>query len=130
MERRSFLRLSVLGTAGMAIPLAYGCGVSAIDPVMAQPPQLSHIVDKKTMEEIGRAYLKQHAEENDDRKLAQMLALPAGIAGTDAVHAYFDKQIQHDFDTGNVALASGWVLSVTEARQCALQSLLSAHNRS
>jgi hypothetical protein len=32
--------------------------------------------------------------------------------------------VRRDFDTGRTVLVNGWVLSATEARQCALFSLL------
>ena len=32
--------------------------------------------------------------------------------------------VRRDFETGRTVLVNGWVLSVTEARQCALFSLL------
>jgi hypothetical protein len=34
-----------------------------------------------------------------------------------------DQQIKNDFITGNMVMVDGWILSVTEARQCALFSL-------
>jgi hypothetical protein len=36
-----------------------------------------------------------------------------------------DRQVTDDFAAGRTAVVDGWVLSVTEARQCALFSLLS-----
>ena len=33
-----------------------------------------------------------------------------------------EKKIKTDFETGNIVLVDGWVLSISEARQCALFS--------
>ena len=40
--------------------------------------------------------------------------------------AWIDDQVRDDFAAGRTVLVGGWVLSVTEARQCALFSLVSA----
>jgi len=37
-----------------------------------------------------------------------------------------NEQVQLDFARGRTVMLNGWVLSVTEARQCALFSLLPA----
>jgi len=34
--------------------------------------------------------------------------------------------VKEDFEAGNITLVKGWVLSVTEARQCALFSLINS----
>jgi len=64
--------------------------------------------------------------ENDDDKLIQLLSGNSPIAGSSdetAIHQYLDQKVKQDFETGNTVLVKGWVLSVTEARQCALFSL-------
>ena len=79
------------------------------------------------IKDAGKAYLKKTPAENDDNKLEQLLANDDAIANsTDekAIHEYLDKKIKHEFETGNTVLIKGWVLAVTEARQCALFSLL------
>jgi hypothetical protein len=37
--------------------------------------------------------------------------------------AAWEEQIKNDFGTGNVVIIDGWILAITEARQCALFSL-------
>jgi hypothetical protein len=67
--------------------------------------------------------------ENDDDKLIQLLADNSSIAGSaneTAIHNYLDQKVKQDFESGNTVLVKGWVLSVTEARQCALYSLMNS----
>jgi hypothetical protein len=35
-----------------------------------------------------------------------------------------ENKVENDFKTGKIAVIKGWVLSLTEARQCALFSIL------
>jgi hypothetical protein len=76
--------------------------------------------------DAGKAYLKKTHGENDDDKLAQLLANNDIANSTDekAIHQYLAEKIKHDFETGSTVLVKGWVLAVTEARQCALFSLV------
>ena len=126
MERRDFIRLSVVSTASFASVLA-GCSTGNINPLIAQPPLLSHLVDAKTLRDIGQTYLKKAPAENDENKLADLLLKDNPAAASrdaKAVHSAFDKKIQRDFETGQMTIVNGWVLSLTEARQCALFVLL------
>jgi hypothetical protein len=58
-------------------------------------------------------------------------ALRAALAGGRGIRLPFvadkstDDQVRDDFAAGRTVLVDGWVLSVTEARQCALYSLKS-----
>jgi len=41
-----------------------------------------------------------------------------------APHPSIAATVRRDFETGRTVLVNGWVLAATEARQCALFSLL------
>jgi len=41
-------------------------------------------------------------------------------------HPSIDDRIRDDFGAGRTVVVDGWLLSVTEARQCALYSTLGA----
>ena len=61
------------------------------------------------MEDSERSLIKLlHADTNDD------------IIGIAALK----KGIKNDFEIGNTVMIDGWILSVTEARQCALFSII------
>lgn len=126
MERRNFIRLSALGAAALSIPFVNGCTAKPVNAAVLQPLFLSHIFDAKIMKETGQAYLKQTPAEDSKSKLANLLTDNSPITeSTDAntVHTYYDKKTRDDFAALNTVVVNGWVLAVTEARQCALYSL-------
>ena len=94
---------------------------------MGQPVFLSRLFDENTIREAGKTYLKKMPAENDDNKLIELLAGNSSIADSSdekLIHQYLDEEIKQDFEEGKTVLVKGWVLSVTEARQCALFSLI------
>ena len=71
-------------------------------------------------------YRTQTTSETDADKLATLLLTDsAGNPVSSASdHSFIQnlmiRKIDRDFETGNIVIVKGWVLSVTEARQCAL----------
>jgi hypothetical protein len=124
MERRLFVKLSAFTALALTLPMAQGCSGSK-EMAVAQPYLLSQLADGKTISEAGVAYRKTHTTEDNKEKLSQLL-----LSGKDAtlgkneIQALLDKQVTTDFKQGNILVVKGWVMSVTEARQCALYSLL------
>ena len=127
MKRRDFIQLSAFAAAAVSFPLLHACN-SAVDHTMSKPVFLSRLFDEQTIKDTGKAYLQKTPSENDNNKLVQLLAGNSSLTDADekTIHQYLDEQIKHDFETGNTVLVKGWVLAVTEARQCALFSLMRA----
>ncbi|MEP6682826.1 MAG: hypothetical protein ABJA35_06175 [Parafilimonas sp.] len=126
MKRRNFIQLSAFAVAAVSLPLLHSCRPSATEDAMSQPRFLSRLFDENMIRDAGKAYLQKTPAENDDDKLLQLLSNNNAIANSTnekAIHQYLDEKIKHDFETGNTVLVKGWVLAVTEARQCALFSL-------
>ena len=130
MKRRNFVLLSLYTGAAVSIP-SLGCssGSTVAGKPWVQPGLLSHICDAKTLQEIGAAYRKKVEEESGEKQLVKLLltdstgkAVPV-TAADDLVHSLLKQKVQKDFDTGKTVTVKGWVLSETEARQCALFSL-------
>jgi hypothetical protein len=127
MQRRQFLQLSAMG--GTVI-LVTGISCNHRHPVsydiLGKPGALAQICDMKTLKEIGMAYRGQTASETDDGKIASLLLTdsdgrPVSSASDHSfIQTLISKKINHDFETGNIVIVRGWILSVTEARQCAL----------
>ncbi len=111
MKRSTFILLTLSGTAALAIP-SIGCQHEP-DP-LAHPDFLSQVCDSATITRIGAAYRNQAPDEAQKEKLIGLLK-----AGVDPRH------IQAEYAAGNTVILKGWVLSLTEARQCALYSLRS-----
>lgn len=130
MQRRTFLRLSFAGTAALSI-LSLRCSNKdpALQKILAQPFTLSRLCDEKTLKDIGNVYRKNTPAENDPEKLrAMLLAEQEGKpvpSSTDPsfIRLSLQQKIKQDFEEKRITVVNGWILSVTEARQCALVSL-------
>ncbi len=126
MERRAFIRLSAYTALALTLPFADSCRSKPGDDPWVQPLFFSHIVDIKIIKEAGKAYRKMASDEDDKSKLTVLLTAQNTITSKDAIEASLDSRVKQDFKTGKTVTVSGWVLSVTEARQCALFSILYA----
>ena len=124
MQRRVFVKLSAFTATVLTLPFAPGCKPGALD-AESQPLFFSHLVDAKTITEAGKAYLVVRPDENDIDKLKNLI-LSKNRPSTDPkeISLALESWIRNDFNTGNTVTVSGWVLSATEARQCALFYLL------
>jgi len=125
LKRRNFIKLSALSAGAFSIPFLNGCTSKSFNKALTQPLFLSHIFDAKTMQATGLAYIKQTPAEDSKNKLATLLEDSAVTGSTDAttVHSFYDKKTRDDFAALKTVIVNGWVLAVTEARQCALYSL-------
>jgi len=126
MERRAFVRLSAYTALAITLPFADACKSKAGDDPWVQPLFFSHIANVKTINEAGTAYRKMVASEDDKGKLTALLTAQNTITSKYAIQTSLDNRVKEDFKTGKTFTVSGWVLSVTEARQCALFSILNA----
>ena len=133
MHRRTFCILSSTGLASVLLPIA-SCSEddTALQTQLSLPATLATINDTDTITGLGQAYLEQVDGENTAALLIDTLMVkPDGGAispTTDNVtlQRLMSEKIQYDFETGATVVVKGWVLSRTEARQCALFSLTQA----
>ena len=130
MLRRTFVELTSMAVASTFLPF-FGC--SSPDPALQRklslPTTLATINDPATIAEVGKAYMEQVPAENSPEHLIDQLMISSN---GDAIQATADslslqkmmsEKVQADFDNGETVVVRGWVLSRTEARQCALFSL-------
>jgi hypothetical protein len=105
--------------------MAEGCKPNPGDNPLALPVLFSHITDVKTIDEAGLAYRKMTKTEDDKIVLTRLLS-KSNLTDKEAIRTALDNQVKQDFKTDKVITVSGWVLSLTEARQCALFSILNS----
>jgi len=105
LNRRRFLQLSVLGITAGAVSLGSG-------PARLTPHELLDLLGPETVRGLGRRY----------REMAPAADLLSAAPGRGGI----SHRVRDDFARGRTVVVEGWVLSVTEARQCALFSLLPA----
>jgi hypothetical protein len=132
MKRRYFISLSTLTAVAVGVPFL-NCSQAdpGLDKILAIPQTLSQLQNQSALNAIGKAYGVVHPGEYSLKKLEQRLAKNSKgnyfSSGTSAkeIFASLDKTTQADFESGNTVILDGWVISLTEARQCALFSLIS-----
>jgi hypothetical protein len=121
MKRRKFLLLSLFGLLISLIAVwLYRIKTSVKGDLM--PSELAGICDKNTLIKIGNTYRVQTGENNGEY-LEELLFDDSELRDSE-IRIFLNNKVIEDFDKGNTILIEGWLLSVTEARQCALFSLL------
>jgi hypothetical protein len=129
MNRKSFVWLSLVGGISLYLP-SLNCQHKINYRVIALPQFLGTIGDSAIIHDIGLNYRKQIPEEAKEELLANLLltdgkgqALSVN-ANNASIHSMLEEKIIQDFKLGKTVMIKGWVLSITEARQCALFSYI------
>jgi len=124
MNRKRFLVLSGFGLAALTLPV--GCHLSQRRKqlaVLSRPAELSQVCDTATLLSIGDRYRKEVPEEDHEDLLFELL-LAEGSAPPDSLAQMLHDHIRADYENNDTLILDGWVLSRTEARQCALFSFI------
>jgi hypothetical protein len=126
MDRRAFIEMAAAGALGLGLPgRSPRTAPSAPLRALAQPGLLTLLGDARRVRDIGVQYRASHPAERDATALrAALLAGTPGDAPAAALPGLLDAQVRDDFAAGRTVVVRGWVLARTEARQCALFSLL------
>ena len=131
MLRRNFIVLSTFAAAAVSLPLLKCTSADPeLDKKLAIPEILSQLIDENSIKDIGKKYGSSNPNDYSEKSLEQ--ELKKGIEGKSVtsgtplneIYSILDKNIQNDFESANTLVISGWVLSSTEVRQCALFSLI------
>ena len=134
MKRREFIGIAAVGAAGVVLPTPSRADTS-LAAILSDPRLREVFRDERIVRELGRRYRDLvPAEDNADQlaqailgeSRAQLYALDAPPSERDNLRARLDEQVKRDFSDGRTVTLHGWILAVTEARQCALFSLLPA----
>lgn len=118
MDRRRFIEVTA---AGAAVAVT-GWACADIHQDVGRPAILEMLGADRTRE-IGTLYRVAVPQESTAAALRSAISSsrPAWIAVS--FRRPIDRQVHDDFEGGRVVMVGGWILSVTEARQCALYSL-------
>ena len=88
-------------------------------------PQLLPVLGPDVVNDIGRRYRRAYPDESSAPRLrAAIGASHRTTAMIGWTQQSLDEQLLADFAGGRTVVVNGWVLAVTEARQCALYSIL------
>ena len=115
--------MAAAGAAGLVLPVTVR-GEPSVPGLLARPKLLEILRDERVVREIGQCYRQTVPSENDAHTLTRVISTDTLTATPAALRAELNKAVRRDFSDGRTVTLNGWVLSVTEARQCALFSLL------
>jgi hypothetical protein len=127
MKRRNFILSAAAGIGAVGISTYYFMRGVEFDIVLARPVSLAPILNAQAIHTIGNRYRADTPGETSTRSLVRVLnaTLPERNG---SVASRLEETITNDFATGKTVLVDGWILSVTEARQCALASTIQPNN--
>jgi len=122
LDRRRFLHLAATGmVAGLTTS---ACARETSEDVGALgKPALLEMLGPERAREIGTQYRASVPMENTEATLRDAISRSRGPQFLRIRTISIEEQIHDDFAAGRTVVVNGWVLSQTEARQCALYSL-------
>lgn len=116
MERRKFIQYTVAGFITASLPLSVQSqNLTLPEAAIADPNLLSFIENKEEVLTVGKIYRYHFPDEDNKRTLKTTLIKR---------NQDLEQLVEKDFELGNTVIINGWVLSITEARQCALYSII------
>lgn len=119
LDRRQFLTLAAAMAASVAAP---ACGGDGDIGALGQP-DLVAVLGPDVVRRLGRSYREHVPREGDASRLAAALRASRPWTARIGLRAFpIADQVRADFDANRTVVVDGWLLSVTEARQCALFS--------
>ena len=121
LDRRRFLQVTAAGV--VATLTETGCRETSEDAGALARPALVEMLGPARVREIGTQYRAGFPKESTAAALRDAIARSQHPNFPLIWRRSIEDQIRDDFAAGRTVLVSGWVLSETEARQCALYSL-------
>jgi hypothetical protein len=118
LDRRQFLSTAAAGGTWLLASKGGNAHEPSADAHKLAHPELLAALGPATVREIGEAYRALVPTESDRTSLESALRAELHAAVTSN-----EDPIRADFAAGRVIVVRDWILSVTEARQCALYSL-------
>jgi hypothetical protein len=121
LDRRRFLQLTAAGVVASLTDTA--CRGTGEDSGTLTQPALIEMLGSARVREIGTQYRAAFPKENTAAALRDAISRSQHPNFPLIWRRSVEDQVRDDFAAGRTLLVSGWVLSETEARQCALYSL-------
>lgn len=130
MKRRALLRYTAALAAAVftGLPKALwarepaAAGDAAL-ALLERPLMLAQFIEAGDIALIGREYLRQPRVGRSAQALRDALLARLGGPAAGDLRARLDHVVRQDYATHRTTMLAGWVISETEARQCALFAL-------
>jgi hypothetical protein len=130
MKRREFIGFAATGAACTFCPaIVSGSDLNSIS-ILANPRLLGVLRHERVLHVLGERYREITPREDNVHALVE--ALMADVKPEGAIYpesplvSRVNEQVRRDFAAGRTVTLNGWILSLTEARQCALHSLVTS----
>jgi hypothetical protein len=125
VKRRKFIWISGVGIAVATLPWLTSCQSSQWTPILSMPSVLGQFCSETELMAIGNSYIERVPQESKISAIEkQLLKSEAGNpfkpSSEKSLQDFISKMNDRDFSTDQTIILNGWVLSQTEARQCAL----------
>lgn len=122
MERRAFLWTTSLSSISILISLN-SCTNKKNDlkKILSFPITLSYFLDKETIIKIGESFIK-YSQINENH-LSELLLKDIdkkNHSNSESIINNLQQKIKNDFELQRIIELEGWIISQTEAEQCAL----------
>ncbi|SRR5690606_1642705 len=144
MERRDFLRVSWAGALALGAPIVAGAAIapratapierfrirSPLTPESLQAltrPEILELLGVTNVRAAGKQFVDMHPEEGSADDLVSALIAHLRLrpnAPAHRIQAALRTAVGADFAHGRTLRLEGWLLSLTEARQCALFAMV------
>lgn len=128
MKRRTFIIAAAATAVAVTVPAVYYSRnhKKTYDPLV-MPEILGEFCDESLIRAIGEQYSQNSGENKADAIKAMLLLAENGTSVSakdkDAVKELLRKKTEAEFAARNTLVLKGWIITRTEARQCALFSL-------
>jgi hypothetical protein len=129
MERRSFIALlpGVLTAIGLSSSACETSKKKERSNAPSHPFTLLDLMDEQALIRAGTDYRKKFPGEDHSGHLREIIVADLGLDQSEYhpsdISRLVESTVMQDFKNERTVLVDGWVLSVTEARQCALFSM-------
>ncbi|MDP9206417.1 MAG: hypothetical protein M3P12_13355 [Gemmatimonadota bacterium] len=120
LDRRRFLLVT---TAGMLSSLTETACTGGDDTNAPAEPELVEMLGPERVRQIGTQYRADVPQESSAAALREAISSSSRRGFARRYRRSIEAQIHDDFAASRIVVVSGWVLSLTEARECALYSL-------
>jgi hypothetical protein len=129
MRRKTFIWASLVVTAGsVGSALIYTVRKQRLlKKPLAYPSYLASFMEESDIRKIGISYRLKNRHENDLKQLEDLIrkelpSAPDSEKKATPLIEHLENATTKNFENNNIIVTNGWILSVTEARQCALFS--------
>ncbi len=127
MKRRVFITAASIITVGLPVAYYIGKQKNQTNPLIT-PEFLLNFCDERVLNDIGTAYMLQTPAENEKEKLVNLILTDAKGSKLNSsewqnVKEHVNQKIHEEFTDNKTIILKGWIITITEARQCALFSL-------